>query len=397
MVVVPFNRDDPEFLSSIPERPAVYVLVTAAAGTTTTELQLGKTARLRTRLQRLLGYRDAPDRRLTLREVTREVRYALVGSEFEGALQLYRTARELFPASYRKVLRLRGPAIVKLNLVNPFPRAYIVRSIGRPPSRYFGPFASRSAAERFLNEALNFFKMRRCVDDLNPDPEFPGCVYSEMKMCLAPCFKGCSDEEYVAEVARVGTFLASRGASLVRELEQIRESASAQLDFELAASTHARLEKLHGALKQLPGMVAEIDSLAGVVILPALESGTTGGTGGGHPEGSSVGGDVKLLWLLAGGLHGPATFSLRPPRAAAEHMPAEALMRGFIQEHFAQAKVLDRRTRSDHLALLARWFYRSRRNGELLTWRRGDDAPLQRIVRACGRVLRPEATPAAQD
>jgi hypothetical protein len=38
-----------------------------------------------------------------------------------------------------------------------------------------------------MNDSLDFFKMRRCVDDLNPDPKFPGCIYSEMKMCLAPC------------------------------------------------------------------------------------------------------------------------------------------------------------------------------------------------------------------
>src|SRR5476649_1650821 len=33
--------------------------------------------------------------------------------------------------------------------------------------------------------------------------KFPGCVYSEMKMCLAPSFKGCSDERYAEEAARV--------------------------------------------------------------------------------------------------------------------------------------------------------------------------------------------------
>ena len=76
-----------------------------------------------------------------------------------------------------------------------------------PPSRrdlagsmdaalYYGPFVSRIAAEKFMNDSLDFFKMRRCVDDLHPDPKFPGCIYSEMKMCLAPCFKGCTDEEY---------------------------------------------------------------------------------------------------------------------------------------------------------------------------------------------------------
>ena len=62
--------------------------------------------------------------------------------------------------------------------------------------------------------------MRRCVDDLHPDPAFPGCIYSEMKMCLAPCFKGCTDEEYAAEVARVQDFFENAGQSLGREIER---------------------------------------------------------------------------------------------------------------------------------------------------------------------------------
>jgi hypothetical protein len=36
---------------------------------------------------------------------------------------------------------------------------------------------SRAAAEKFLNDSLDFFKMRRCVEDLHPDPAFPGCIY----------------------------------------------------------------------------------------------------------------------------------------------------------------------------------------------------------------------------
>ena len=36
----------------------------------------------------------------------------------------------------------------------------------RPPGRtslYYGPFPSRTAAEKFANDSLDFFKMRRCV------------------------------------------------------------------------------------------------------------------------------------------------------------------------------------------------------------------------------------------
>ncbi len=91
-------------------------------------------------------------------------------------------------------MRFRFAPLVKLHLENEYPRASITTRLGRLSGRslYYGPFVSRVAAEKFMNDSLDFFKMRRCVDDLHPDPKFPGCIYSEMKMCLAPCFKGCT-------------------------------------------------------------------------------------------------------------------------------------------------------------------------------------------------------------
>jgi excinuclease UvrABC nuclease subunit len=139
-------------------------------------------------------------------------------------------------------------------------------------AQYFGPFPTRVAAEKFANDSLDFFKMRRCTDDLNPDPAFPGCIYSEMKMCLAPCFKGCTDEEYVTEVGRVQEYFASGGQSLVREIERMRDEASAGLDFEGAAALHTRLDKVKAATAQLPEIVRRLDELNGVMIQTSAEA-----------------------------------------------------------------------------------------------------------------------------
>ena len=123
--------------------------------------------------------------------------------------------REAFPKTYTDRLRLRFAPLLKLHLENEYPRASITTRLGRLGGRslYYGPFPSRAAAEKFANDSLDFFKMRRCVDDLHPDPQFPGCIYSEMKMCLAPCFKGCTDEDYHAEVGP--------GAGLLRQRRRL--------------------------------------------------------------------------------------------------------------------------------------------------------------------------------
>ena len=120
---------------------------------------------------------------------------------------------------------------------NPYPRITVThRPSQREADWAYGPFASRAAAERYADEALKLFLLRRCTDDLAPDPSHPGCVYSEMKMCLAPCYKGCTDERYGEEAAAVESFLATRGESRLVVLRTERDEASANLEFESAAA-----------------------------------------------------------------------------------------------------------------------------------------------------------------
>ena len=98
-------------------------------------------------------------------------------------------------------------ALIKLNLTNAYPRAYVTRRIA-PSGLDFGPFPSRGAADAFLAPFLDLFRIRRCQIKIRRDPSFPGCIYSEMKMRLAPCFAGCTEEEYSAESRALPIFLA---------------------------------------------------------------------------------------------------------------------------------------------------------------------------------------------
>jgi len=230
-------EQDNETFSAVPAAPAVFLFRGNPGG----EPYVSKTANLRRRLQRLLSPPEERSKRLNLRDRVRSIEYSLTGSDFESGFLLYRILRSEFPSTYSQRLRLRFAPLVKMHLKNEYPRASITTRLGRLDGKnvYYGPFLSRITAEKFLNDALDFFKMRRCVDDLNPDPKFPGCVYSEMKMCLAPCFKGCTDVEYRAEVIRVEDFLNSRGESLKRELSRERDGRAAHERKRRPARSHS--------------------------------------------------------------------------------------------------------------------------------------------------------------
>src|SRR5262245_4037744 len=232
---IPFSpAHSQDFFAQFPAVPAVFLL---RGADTAAEPYVSKTANLRRRLQRLLAPPESQSKRLNLRERAALIEYTATGSDFESVLLLYKLLRHEFPGNYQKRLRLRPAPLVRLNLENEYPRAYVTTRLGRlgRKSIYYGPFRSRVQAEKFMNDSLDLFKMRRCNFDLNPDPKFPGCVYSEMKMCLAPCFKGCTDEAYAAEVSRVQGYFDSSGQSLIGEIEAERDRLSGALDFEAAS------------------------------------------------------------------------------------------------------------------------------------------------------------------
>jgi excinuclease ABC subunit C len=374
---------DAEIFSAVAAAPAVFLLL---GQDPSSEPYVSKTANLRRRLQRLLSVPEERTKRLNLRERVRSIEYTLTGSDFESGFVLYQVLRAVFPKTYANRLRLRFAPLVKLHLENEFPRASTTTRLGRISSKnlYYGPFVSRVAAEKFMNDALDFFKMRRCVEDLHPDPAFPGCVYSEMKMCLAPCFRGCTDGEYRAEVVRVEDFLDSRGESLKRQFAAERDDASTKMEFETAAAIHARLDKLAPVLQQLPEFVHRIDQLHAVIVQKSVQKSTRKSV-----QESQQPESVALFRIDAGALAGPLEF----PISGAEHAKSQS-MEARIQAALAEfptATPASAIERMEHLAILRRWCYRGSRAGEIFFGDAKGELPMRRLVRGIGRVYKGEA------
>ena len=395
---------DEEFFAALPARPGVYSIEPRAAGA---QPFLSRTADLRRAAERLLRRREEPAKRLSLREVAARIRFRLTGSRFEQSLALYQQARTLFPKRYRDFLRLRPPAVVKINLRNPYPRCYVTRRISPDEGLYIGPFASRRAAEFFADGFRDLFKVRRCQIKIRRDPSFPGCIYSEMKMCLAPCFAGCSDAEYMVEVARSAEALVTAGTSLEVALEKEREGASEALDFERAAGLHKKLEKVSDAMKSMPELARRVDRINAVILQRAAEENS-----------------VAFYGVRDGIIADP--FFLRFGELSSQPRSVESIVREHLESGAnadgasdvrtlisadmsesvgasAPPSAADLRVRygmrtvpenlPEHLSLLARWFYAKPREGEIFF--RDAAWPYRRLLRACARILAPPATPAA--
>jgi excinuclease ABC subunit C len=396
--------DDEQFFASVPERAGILLIEMREPRA---HPHLVRTADLRRAAGRLLSPPEPGLKRLNLREVAARIHYRLTGSKFEQTLALYQHARANFPDRYRDLLRLRPAALLKVNLRNDYPRCYVTRRLGADGGFYFGPFASRRAADAFSESFLDLFKIRRCQIKIRRDPSFPGCIYSEMKMCLAPCFAGCTRQEYDAEVGRVLDTLDTAGASLKANVEREREAASEALDFERAAALHKRLEKVSDTLHALPELARRIEDLDAVI----LQRGVLEKTIAVFPVHAGILGepcflDFAELSSQPRSVEAILRERLKPPNRAESPGPNRSAESesGDPEPATPTEPAVDRRARyglraappelTEHLSLVTRWFYSKPREGEILY--RADDWPYRRILRACGRLLAPGAPPTGE-
>ncbi len=352
----------------IPARPAVFALFAEATPAGAYAPYIGRTVDLRRRLGRLLGRPGGRSKFLNLHEFTHRIEYQCVGSLFESQWLVYLLNRAYYPRHYRQRLRLKPPALLKLNIRNRFPRCYPTRRLSRDGSLYYGPFPSRAAAERFAAEFLDLFLIRRCVEELTPDPSHPGCIYSQMRMCLAPCFGGCTDEEYCHEVSQVTAFLDADGQALLRTLEAERAQASEALQFEQAARIHRRLAKVQEVLRLKPGLVRNLRELDAVLVVRGAEANS-----------------VVFFRVAAGELRGPVTLSL--DENVPMPVPLDQQLHALLDPLAGRSQAPYTLPPWEHLSLLTRWYYSSFREGELLMLPPSQEIPHARLIRLCRKVL----------
>jgi excinuclease UvrABC nuclease subunit len=215
-----------------------------------------------------------------------------------------------------------------------------------------------------------------------------------MKMCLAPCFAGCSKEEYDAEVHRFVKFLESSGDSLHSAFESERERASEDLDFERAAAMHKKVEKLDEVLRGRTELTRRIQSLDAVILQRGAGEQVVAAF---RVQGGRIG---KPFFLPFGEIASqprsaeqlfrnyldPAAATPVPPRLPLEGQAAEAIPATIEPAPLLKGEL------SEHLWLVARWFYSNPRAGEIF-FHEKNDWPYRRILRACSRLLTPPEPP----
>ena len=324
---------------------------------------LARTSMLKRRLTRLLLPRTG-SRLLDLSAMAERIEIWYTPSRLEQALGFYSLAKMHFGESYRKIVRLPSPPYLKVLLNNAFPRTMLTSRLSGRDNLFFGPFRNRAEAERWESETLDFFQLRRCEEELAPNPEHPGCIYGEMNQCLRPCQAVVGVTEYATEVTRLTNFIETHGTSLEEAIGHARDRASENMEFEEAARQHRRFEKVEALLRLASDITMDVRHANGVSAVRA-------------------GSGVQLYFLLDGVWQNPVGFDMR--MQAGESM--DRRLRQIVEALPVPRPTL--KEREEHLALLSRWFFSSWRDSEWLPFASRDEVPYRKLVRLISRAMTP--------
>ena len=222
---------DSEKIETFPTSPGVYIM----RNTEGRVLYVGKAKNLRTRIRAYFGpSRDSRYQIKFLMAKVATIDYLVTDTEKE-ALILENTLIKKHRPRYNINLRDDKTYFsLRMDPSEKFPRLSIIRKVTRDGARYFGPYASASAARDVLKQLYRLFPLRHYPMDTCQRRGRP-CLFYQLRQCSAPCQGLISQEDYASIVEGAALFLEGKNRYLIKVLTNKMNDAARKEKFEQAA------------------------------------------------------------------------------------------------------------------------------------------------------------------
>jgi len=235
-----------EKLASLPSEPGVYLMKDAKGHI----LYVGKARDLKKRVCSYFNKGAHRDLKTSvLIEKVASLDTILTHTEKE-ALILESNLIKRHRPRYNVILRddKRYPCL-RLDIKSPYPNLTVARKLQKDGALYFGPFASARAVRETLKFIHRTFKLRKCKGRTPKRRERP-CLNHQMGLCLGPCSRPVTPDQYSSVVHEVILFLKGRMPQLVKQVKEQMKAAAGRQDFEVAAAHRDRLFALQDTLEK---------------------------------------------------------------------------------------------------------------------------------------------------
>ena len=287
-------------IAQLPASPGVYLMRDADG----TIIYIGKARSLR---QRVRSYFNASgDSRWHVRFLVAriaDIEVLLTDTEKEALLLENTLIKQHRPRYNLDLKDDKTYFSLRIDLQEQFPRFTVVRKIPRDKARYFGPYASASAAREVLRQITRMFPLRHyplasCLSRRRP------CLYHQIGQCSAPCHRLISAADYLELVKGAMLFLEGKGRELVAQFKRNMHEAAQAEHYEEAARWRNLLRSVEVTVERQK------------MVLRGGDSDVLGY----YRDGDRL--EVALLFIRAGTLSGSRVFSLKWELADAEGIAA---------------------------------------------------------------------------
>ena len=190
--------------------------------------------------------------------------YILTPSELD-ALALESTLIKKHQPFYNILLK-DGKAYpyIRINTKDDYPTVEIVRKVKKDGAKYFGPYFAGISASELLKTIHLAFPLRQCKLNMKTKQKRE-CLNYSLGLCLAPCTRRVTPEEYHKVVDDCIDFLKGKDSKVEEILTQKMLKASEMEQFESAILFRDRLQmvaKLKSKIIMQLGSTDEFDAIS---------------------------------------------------------------------------------------------------------------------------------------
>ncbi|MDH3609056.1 MAG: GIY-YIG nuclease family protein, partial [Gammaproteobacteria bacterium] len=222
--------DPKQFVKTLPQDPGVYRMLDENEKF----LYVGKAKNLKKRVSTYFSKTQASARIAKMLTQTCDVEFVVTNTEAEALLLENNLIKEHRPR-YNILLRDdKSYPYIFISSKHKYPQITFYRGSRKKAGRYFGPYASVSAARYALNLLQKVFKVRQCDDYFFSHRSRP-CLQHQIERCSAPCVGYIDEASYKNDIDAAIEFLDGNSDQLIERFVQKMDAASADLDYEKAA------------------------------------------------------------------------------------------------------------------------------------------------------------------
>ena len=234
---------------SIPDAPGSYQFKDVNGRV----IYVGKASSLRSRLSNYFqDRRHLHPRTAAMVTAAESVEWIEVRNEVEALMLEYNLIKTHRPRFNIRLRDDKSYPFLAITLDEDWPRAVVMRGRKRKGTRYFGPYAHAYAIRDTLDLLLRTFPVRTCSPSKFNEHKRLGrpCLLFHIEKCSGPCVGAVTTDDYSSFVSGLTDFLDGKTDEVEAEIERRMATASAELEFELAARLRDRLAAVRRAMER---------------------------------------------------------------------------------------------------------------------------------------------------